>query len=110
MSRLISLLFFPVLAITACAAPRYSASLEPDRLTLRLRLPKAQTVGFASSLDGFQVHPARKVGAQTWEVQQPANRSFKYFFVVDGKAYTPDCRLKEADDFGAQNCLFDRGM
>jgi hypothetical protein len=84
--------------------------VEADRLTLRIKLPRAQTVAFAYSLDGFQIQPAHKVEKQTWEVQKPATRPFKYFFLVDGSAYLPDCRWKEIDDFGSHNCLFLPGM
>lgn len=106
MNRFAFIIIFPILALAACATPHYSASVEMDRLTLRLKLPRAETVGFASSLDGFQVHEARRVDRRTWEVQKKALRPFKYFFIVDGAAYLPDCQLKEKDDFGSYNCLF----
>ena len=110
MNRFALIAIVPLLALTACAHPHYSASVEADRLTLRLRLPRAASVGFASSLDGFQVHQARRVDKRTWIVQKSAARPFTYFFIVDGAAYLPDCRMKETDDFGSHNCLFSPGL
>jgi hypothetical protein len=41
-----------------------------------------------------------------WKVTLSRLNEFKYFYLVDGKAYLPDCRLRENDDFGSNNCVF----
>ena len=84
MTRLATIVILTVFALTACATPNYSVSVDPDRVILRLELPRAESVGFASSLDGFKIHDAHRVGTKTWEIQQAADGSFKYFFIVDG--------------------------
>ncbi len=71
-----------------------------------LDLPHARKVEFASSLDGYQIHDIRQAPSGDWEVVVPAGEGFRYFYLVDGLAFVPDCRLRETDDFGSQNCLY----
>ena len=87
-----------------CATHHYK--VDADRVNLYLRMPEAKTVYFAASLDKFRPYPARKLGAGVWEVAVPSTREFTYFYQVDGNFYLPECRLKQTDDFGAENCVF----
>ena len=89
---------------TGCTTHYYK--IDADRVDLYLRMPKADVVYFATSLDEFKLHPARKIDFATWEVGMPATREFRYFYTVDGIFYQPDCKLKERDDFGTENCIF----
>lgn len=82
-------------------------NIKADTLTLHLNAPWAGNVAFASSVDNFQVHPARRTGPGTWMVKVPSTAGFEYFYLVDGVPYLPDCKLRVTDDFGDQNCVFD---
>lgn len=77
-----------------------------DTVTLVLRKSDARQVWLLSSLDRFKPRPARRVAGR-WEVTLPATETFRYFYRVDGAPFVPDCPLKEKDDFGAENCVFD---
>jgi hypothetical protein len=62
-------------------------------------------VTFACSLDDFKPHDARKVDGR-WVVSVPGREPFRYFYVLDGEPFLPPCDLKENDDFGSKNCIF----
>ena len=81
--------------------------VDTGNVNLYIRLPAAERVYFSTSLDNFTPHPAKKLEAGIWRVVAPADREFTYFYNVDGNTYLPECRLKQKDDFGAENCLFD---
>jgi hypothetical protein len=36
----------------------------------------------------------------------PKSGEFRYFYLVDGRIYHPDCQYREMDDFGSYNCLY----
>ena len=93
-----------------CATRQPVYRIAADRLTIRIDLPRAETVLFASSLDGYRLHDARRAGGGAWEIDLPAQREFAYFYKVNGKIYLPACRLTETDDFGSRNCLFLPGL
>ena len=93
-----------LLLATGCAA--HYSRLNADSVTLYLRAPGAGIVKLATSMDEFVLHRAQKIDADTWAVTVPAKRQFRYFYMVDGRVYLPDCRLKETDDFGNENCIF----
>ena len=96
-------------ALIACAARQPLYTIEDDRLVIRIELPDTDAVLFASSLDGYRLRSARRVSGCAWVIEQPADRAFAYFFLVDGRPYIPACRWTEADDFGARNCIFTPG-
>ena len=93
-----------VLVFSGCANHFYQ--VHGSDMTLVLKQSKAENVVLACSLDQFKPHPARKVDGR-WEVVLPSDKSFKYFYRIDGKLYVPDCPLKENDDFGSETCIFD---
>ena len=37
----------------------------------------------------------------------PAGETFRYFYRVDDTPFVPDCPMKEKDDFGFENCIYD---
>jgi len=78
----------------------------PQSVILYLKKPDAKKVQFASSLDNFQLHDTLRTASGRWEIRMPANREFRYFYIVDGRNYVPDCRYKETDDFGSQDCVY----
>jgi hypothetical protein len=91
-----------------CATHYYE--MNADRVNLYLRMPEAKIVYVSTSLDEFALYPTKKLGTGIWEVAVPATREFTYFYKVDGNIYLPDCKLREKDDFGDENCIFIPGM
>lgn len=91
-----------VAVIAGCTTHYYTK--QGDLVSIILK--KAQEVYFASSLDQFTLHAAQKNGPGNWKIQVPGNGTFRYFYLVDGAVYLPDCMFKEFDDFGEQNCIF----
>ena len=104
MKRLPVIVALSYLLLLGCSA--HSCRIRGQAAVLLLRQPDAREVLLACSLDGYTLRPARPVPGG-WEVTLPADRPFVYFYRVDGRLLVPDCRLKEQDDFGAQNCIFD---
>jgi hypothetical protein len=106
-----SVLFISItaaLALTACSS--HTLRTEGTRTYLFLKIKNARSVMFASSLDRFQRRPAEKISRNTWRVTIPRDIPQSYFYFVDDKVFLPDCRLKETDDFGSQNCIYFPGM
>jgi len=100
------LLIIPLLAVlTGCAASHF-VEQKSDSLFFSLRFPKATRVQFSSSVDNFALHDTIKNKAGVWQLMIPFSLELKYFYIVDGSVYLPDCKLKETDDFGAENCLY----
>ena len=91
-------------ALGGCSTHFYT--LEEHNVTIFLKHPKAQTVLFACSLDGFE---GRELNLHNgfWEVTLPSYNSFRYFYMVDGKIFIPQCPLQENNDFGSKNCIFE---
>ena len=92
------------LLVTGCTTHYYK--IKADRVNLYLRMPEAESVQFATSLDKFDLYRTKKLESGIWEVAMPATREFTYFYKVDGIIYLPDCKLTEKDDFGNENCVF----
>lgn len=80
--------------------------IQNDRVNLFVTVSGASEVYFASSVDGFRLHPAQKTLWGAWKVDAPASGEFTYFYRVDGSVWVPECKSKETDDFGSQNCIF----
>ena len=97
-----------VIVMTACSS--HYLRTENGQAYLFLKAQNARSVMFASSLDRFQRRPAEKISRNTWRVAIPENIPQSYFYIVDHKIFLPDCRLKETDDFGSQNCIYLPGM
>jgi len=96
------------LCLTSGCASHYYRSHEQG-LSLYLRQPGADSVLLYSSVDGFSPHVAERSGG-CWVVTVPADRAFRYFYEVDGRVTIPQCRLKEKDDFGLENCVYEPGL
>ena len=96
---------FTFLAIfTGCADHYYR--VKEDTVHIYIRKSDAKVIYFASSLDGYGLHKAKKIDNRTWEVTAPAHVEFKYYCIADGVMYLPPCRFKEYDDFGSENCVY----
>jgi hypothetical protein len=92
------------LAFAACSTHYYE--VKENTVVFYLKNNQAEQVEFRYSEDHFIRHTARKVASDTWEIRVPVHEEFSYFYMVDGKFFTPSCRMKEMDDFGNENCLF----
>jgi len=96
------------LMLAGCAHHYYR--LDDGSVRIFLKAPDATSVYFASSLDGFALHPAHKNDSGTWMISVNSDTQFSYFYVIDGQPYVPGCACKEQDDFGGENCVFVPGM
>ncbi len=96
-----------LLIMSACTAHYFK--VDENVLTLYLDKPGAQKVFLACSLDGFQLREVPKVEGR-WTIVLPAMASFRYFYIIDDNVYLPGCRMREMDDFGSENCIFDPRM
>jgi hypothetical protein len=94
-----------LLFLTGCA-PHHFIDRHSTSVTLYLEAPDAIEVFFVSSIDSFRPQPTQKNSGGTWVINNPANREFHYFYVVDGRVYVPDCQYREKDDFGTTNCIY----
>lgn len=80
--------------------------INSGNVEMYLAAPQAQSVVLVISGDPFQQVRARQNASGVWKVTLNGLNEFKYFYLVDGKAYLPDCRLRENDDFESNNCVF----
>jgi hypothetical protein len=90
--------------MTGCVS--HYNQLQGEILVLYLKKPAAKQVSLVCSLDGFEPREARKL-EDRWVVALPSGEAFRYYYVVDGELFLPPCRMKENDDFGSENCIFD---
>jgi hypothetical protein len=104
MKRLITAALFLTIGLMGCANHFYQ--VKENSLHLYLKKPEAHNVSFAYSGDGYRLHQTEKLDSKTWMVTVPVGLEFTYFYIIDGIAYVPSCRLKEKDDFGSENCIF----
>ncbi|MBW2636429.1 MAG: hypothetical protein JRC86_02685 [Deltaproteobacteria bacterium] len=95
--------------LSGCAASHFYR-IEGANAHFYLRAPDSASVFFASSLDGYEFHEAKRVRNGLWKVTAPAGREFKYFYIVNGEVFFSSCELKEMDDFGSENCIYSPDM
>ena len=91
--------------LSGCASSHY-VETRPDTVVFFLQMPEAGRVQFASSADRYALHDTIRDSSGTWRISVPAGTALKYFYLVDGSVYVPECRFKETDDFGSENCLY----
>jgi hypothetical protein len=103
--RLVLYLTVAALFMAGCTAAHYYQR-QSDRVTFYLKAPGAKGVVFASSLDAYSPHLASHVGGSRWVVSAAAGSEFRYFYIVDGAVYVPECKFYEQDDFGSRNCVY----
>jgi hypothetical protein len=94
-----------LLFVTGCTSHHFFTK-NSGKLVLYLNAPEANEVLFASSVDNFRAHKAGRTSEGLWITGDLVDREFRYFYIVDGKTYTPDCQYREKDDFGAINCIY----
>ncbi len=97
---------FVLLLAAGCAVtPSHSVFSDHGRIAVRLYAPEAARVEFLSSQNSFHPRPLRRNSRGMWTIGDLADIEFRYFFLVDGRVHIPDCRYREADDFGQVNCI-----
>jgi hypothetical protein len=96
--------------VLAQGCAHHNIKVVGDTISLTLIAPRSNDVQFACSLDGFALHPARKMDDSTWEIKLPSGNEFSYFYLVDGKVFVPNCIYTEWDEFGSINCMYVPGM
>jgi len=106
--RILLMFFLFAGVLTGCAHHYYR--IEGSVVTIYLKAPDAASVLYATSLDGFELHPAIKTDKKTWAFRAPDSAQFSYFYVIDGSVFVPECNYREYDDFGSANCIFIPGM
>jgi hypothetical protein len=93
-------------ALAGCAAHSVARGAQGG-LDIRLRAPRAQSVVLVvAGGEAFEQFPASPDRLGTWRVSLKRAGEFRYFYLVDGKPFLPECGLREKDDFGAVNCIF----
>ena len=105
--RLLGLTFGLLTLLGGCATHHYRIHTKGGAAsaTFYLRQTEARTVVLFASLNGFSPRTAM-LAKGCWVNSLPADREFTYFYKVDGEVFIPDCRYKEGDDFGQENCIF----
>lgn len=93
-----------LLLLGGCSAHYHR--IQDDTLTLYLNKPGARQVLFACSCSNFVPREARNEHGR-WVVSVSTRSTFRYFYIVDNTPYTPPCRMREEDDFGSLNCIFE---
>jgi hypothetical protein len=88
----------------------HHSMVRNGKVEMYLTAPQAQSVVLVIAGDPFQKVPASRDDAGAWKVTLNHAGEFKYFYLVDNKAYVPDCRMREQDDFGSDNCVFTARM
>ena len=104
MKIIISISAIFLLITSGCAVQHYK--VIDQKLHIYLKNKDAKEVYLLTSLDQYTPREAAKMDSGTWEAVLPSDAEFKYFFLIDGEVLTPDCRMKEKDDFGSENCVF----
>jgi len=96
-----------LLLSTGCAGARHWSETGEAGVTLYLEGPeRGRKVQVATSLDGYRPIDLLAGASGRWLVRLPASAPFRYFFLVDGRAITVACPMREFDDFGGQTCLY----
>jgi hypothetical protein len=93
------------LCLAGCAATHYHER-QSERVTFYLKAPGAEKVEFVSSLDAYNPHRASRLKGSRWAVTVVPSSEFRYFYIVDGAVYVPECKFYEKDDFGSSNCVY----
>jgi len=80
--------------------------INDGHVEMYLKAPQAQSVVLVVAGDTFQQVQALRDVSGMWKVTLHGLHEFKYFYLLDGKSYLPDCPLRDNDDFGSNNCVF----
>jgi hypothetical protein len=104
------LLLITAMLLVQCGCATHYYRIQSAGLEIFLEMEQASKVELACTTDPFSIYRAKKIGRKLWAVTIPSHREFSYFYLVDGKSYLPDCPLRESDDFGSENCIYQPEM
>jgi hypothetical protein len=99
-------IFFPIflLCSAGCAVQQYKVINQ--QLHIYLKNKEAEKVYLHTSIDEYAPHEVTKDESGLWVAVLPADAELKYFYIIDGEVFIPECRMKEKDDFGSFNCVY----
>lgn len=86
---------------------RHFLEVREKAVELYLHAPGAREVALLAAAEAVEDIPAEHLGFGLWRARRAGLREFRYSFRVDGKIELPECPLRESDDFGSWNCVFD---
>ncbi len=95
------------LIVVSCTT--HFQKINGQEVSLYLEKPDAKNVLFLCSLNGFKNRELEQQNGE-WKVTLPATLPFRYFYKVDGQMYVPPCPMREKDDFGSENCIFEPNL
>ena len=104
MKTILPLLSIFILLSAGCTVHEYKVIGQDVHIYLKDK--KAEKVYVLCSLDEYTPRQAIDTGAGTWETVLPSDVEFKYFYLVDDEVLVPACDMKEKDDFGSENCVY----
>jgi 1,4-alpha-glucan branching enzyme len=81
---------------------------DSGELRFYLKAPQAKRVELLASFNGYIPIPAKRVQGGAWRVTIPEADAFTYFYRIDDRISIPECPLREKDDFGQSNCVFQK--
>ncbi len=103
------MLVMALVGVSGCHHRQLTITPRASGVDLTVHMPNAEQVQFLSSSRHFQPLRATEIKSGYWQVHEPVQQPFRYFYQVDGRFYLPDCPQRELDDFGSQNCIYDPG-
>ncbi len=92
--------------IALCGCSTHYYEVRGGNIDIYLKQENAREVHFVASLNHFRPRPSLRLDGDTWVNRVKAGSEFRYFYLIDGEVFLPDCKYKENDDFGSQNCIF----
>jgi len=95
--------------VTAAGCSQHHYTVSGETINLYLEESAAKNVLFACNLDDFEPREPIYVDGH-WVVSLPSTAPFRYFYILDEIVYVPPCEMKEKDDFGSENCIFEPYM
>jgi 1,4-alpha-glucan branching enzyme len=106
MMKNIGFLLLVIFLLFGCAS-HYFVN-DSKELQFYLKAPKAKRVELLASFNGYIPIPAQRLQGGAWRVTLPEADSFTYFYRIDDRISIPECPLREKDDFGQSNCVFQK--
>ena len=104
MKKILSFLSAFLFFTAGCTVQHYE--VVNQELHIYFKNKDAEKVYLLTSLDEFIPHEVRPTDSGNWEAVLPSDMEFRYFYLVDGNLFLPDCEMKEKDDFGSENCIY----
>lgn len=105
MKQIITLILASVL-VSGCSTYFHYSVANNENVELFLSAPDAKSVVLVISGNHFRKIEAVRSSSDIWKTTLMGSKEFRYFYLVDGRMYLPDCKFREKDDFGSDNCVF----